>query len=110
MRQSNTAAASAAVTAAPHKSHSVGKLFIYFFLSLWALTTIYPFVWVIQNSFKDGGLIRSDSFSIPTGDKFTLDNYIQAWNEFGIPGAYINSLLISCTVTVAVMLLAGIAA
>lgn len=110
MRQLNTAAAPATATAAPRKSHSAGKIFIYFFLSLWALTTIYPFVWVIQNSFKDGGLIRSDSFSFPTGDKFTLDNYIQAWNEFGIPGAYINSLLISCTVTLAVMLLAGIAA
>lgn len=54
----------------------VGKTLLYVFMSLWALTTIYPFIWVILNSFKPRGLIRSDTFSLPIGDKFTLENYV----------------------------------
>lgn len=87
-----------------------GRAVIYVILSLWALTTIYPFVWVILNSFKLKGLIRSDSFSIPFGSSFTLDNYKTAFDRVDIFGAYKNSLVISCTVTLAVILLAGFAA
>lgn len=47
----------------------------------WALTTIYPFIWVILNSFKPRGLIRSDTFSLPIGDKFTLENYVTAFKR-----------------------------
>lgn len=89
---------------------SPGKAAIYFFLSFWALTTVYPFIWVILNSFRLRGLIRSDSFSIPTGAAFTLDNYRTAFQRVDIPGAYKNSLVISCAVTLAVILLAGLAA
>lgn len=92
------------------RGFSPGKAVIYVVLSLWALTTIYPFVWVIQNSFKLKGLIRSDSFSIPFGGSFTLDNYKTAFDRVDIFGAYKNSLVISCTVTLAVILLAGFAA
>jgi len=87
-----------------------GKLVIYIILSLWALTTIYPFAWVINNSFKVGRLIRSESFSIPIGDKFTLDNYYTAFNRVDIFSAYRNSLIISGTVTAVVVILAGLAA
>ncbi len=87
-----------------------GKVLVYFLLSLWAVTTIYPFIWVILNSFKLKGLIRSDSFSIPMGDSFTLNNYQTAFDRVDIFGAYKNSLVISVTVTVVVVLLAGFAA
>lgn len=89
---------------------SISKVFIYLFLSLWALTTIYPFIWVILNSFRYKGDIRSDSFSIPMGDSFTLDNYRTAFERVDIFGAYRNSLIISATVTIVVLVLAGFAA
>jgi raffinose/stachyose/melibiose transport system permease protein len=44
------------------------------------------------------------------GEKFTLDNYITAFERVDIVGAYVNSLVISGTVTVLVMLFAGFAA
>ena len=53
----------------------------YLVLSLWALTTIYPFIWVILNSFRQKGLIMSDSFSLPLGEAFTWDNYLTAWHR-----------------------------
>ena len=53
----------------------------YLVLCLWALTTIYPFIWVILNSFRQKGLIMSDSFSLPLGEAFTWDNYLTAWQR-----------------------------
>jgi len=92
------------------RKFTLSKILIYFFLSLWAVTTIYPFIWVILNSFKLKGLIRSDSFSIPMGSAFTLQNYRTAFERVDMLGAYKNSLIISVSVTLAVMLLAGFAA
>ena len=82
----------------------------YILLSFWALTTIYPFIWVILNSFRQKGMIMSDSFSIPMGEAFTLDNYMTAWQRSDFKNAYLNSFLISGTVTVCVVIIAGLAA
>ena len=82
----------------------------YLVLSLWALTTIYPFIWVILNSFRQKGLIMSDSFSLPLGEAFTWDNYLTAWHRADFENAYLNSFLISGTVTVFVVVIAGLAA
>ena len=86
------------------------KVFTYLILSLWGITTVYPFIWVILNSFRQKGLIIKDSFSIPFGAAFTLDNYATAFERSDFGNAYLNSILISTTVTVVVVLLAGLAA
>lgn len=85
---------------------------IYLILTCWGLTTLYPFFWVIINSFREKGLIRSDSFSIPWPgrDGFTLDNYLLAFDRADFKNAYANSIIISAAVTLAVILLAGLAA
>ena len=88
----------------------ISKTVTYLVLSLWALTTIYPFIWVILNSFRQKGLIMSDSFSLPLGEAFTLDNYLTAWQRSNFKNAYLNSFLISGTVTVCVVVIAGLAA
>jgi len=85
-------------------------ILIYILLSIWAITTIYPFFWVIVNSFRQKKLIRSDSFSLPMGVSFTFDNYQTAFSRVDILGAYKNSLIISCSVTVIVLILAALAA
>ncbi len=82
----------------------------YGLLSLWAVTTIYPFLWVIANSFKPKGMIRSHSFALPIGKLFTLSNYKTAFERVNITGAYINSIVISVSVTILVVMIAGIAA
>ena len=88
-----------------------GKIVSYIVLIFWAITTVYPFIWVILNSFREKGLIRQDSFSIPLpGRGFTLDNYHTAMERFDFGSAYTNSLLISVTVTLAVIVIAGLAA
>lgn len=82
---------------------------IYVPLIFWAVTTIYPFVWVILNSFKPKGMIRSHSFAFPLGELFTMENYKTALERVDIGRAYINSLVISLSVTVLVVLIAGVA-
>ncbi|MBR5136818.1 MAG: carbohydrate ABC transporter permease [Clostridia bacterium] len=91
------------------KKFSFSKLIIYLILILWGLTTLYPFVWVILNSFRKKGLILSDSFSLPLGEAFTWDNYITATERSDFKNAYLNSFIISGTVTIAVIIIAGLA-
>lgn len=87
------------------------KIGTYIVLIFWSLTTLYPFVWVILNSFRDKGLIRKDSFSIPTATNgFTMANYEKALDRFNFSTAYVNSLIISIVVTIFVVVLAGLAA
>ena len=82
---------------------------IYAVLAAWALTTIYPLFWILMNSFKNKKIIRSDSFSLPVGELFTLDNYKTAFDRVNILGAYRNSIVISLSVAAAVILLSGLA-
>ncbi len=89
---------------------SASKIVTYVVLCLWGVTTVYPFIWVILNSFRKKGLILSDSFSLPVGDAFTWENYITAWERSDFKNAYLNSFIISGMVTVAVVILAGLAA
>lgn len=92
------------------KKISVGSILVYLFLSIWAFTTIYPIIWVIQNSFKAKDKILVDSFSLPVGDLFTTANYRKAFGNLNIFGAYRNSIFISMMVSLLVILLAGMAA
>ena len=91
------------------KKFEVSSVLIYIVLIFWALTTIYPIVWVIQNSFKVKDKILADSFSLPVGDLFTLANYRRAFQNLNIFGAYRNSIFISCMVAAVVIILAGMA-
>lgn len=77
-------------------------------LLFWAFTTTYPFVWVIINSFKASREVITHSFSLP--EEFILDNYINAFSKQNILISYKNSLIISGSVTLLVMLLAAMMA
>lgn len=91
------------------KHMAPGMIVIYAILIFWALTTIYPIFWIIMNSFKAKNEILANSFSLPLGDLFTTSNYKTAFERLNIFSAYRNSILISCTVALVVVLLAGLA-
>lgn len=94
----------------PRKKIKISSIVIYVILSLWAVTTLFPFVWVIMNSFKNNPAIALNSYSLPIGDAFTLDNYVTAFNRVRILNAYKNSLIITCSVTLLVIIIAGLCA
>ena len=78
-----------------NKKFSLSSVIIYILLIIWSLTTIYPIIWVIQNSFKGKDKILGDSFSLPLGEMFTMANYRKAFGSMNILGAYKNSIFIS---------------
>ncbi|MEG2935170.1 MAG: carbohydrate ABC transporter permease, partial [Clostridium sp.] len=89
-------------------SFSFGKFVIYAVLIVWAVTTIFPFIWVIVNSFKPSAELLSSSFSLPK--EFTLVNYQNAFNNLNILKAYGMSFLISGSVTIGVIVLSSMMA
>ncbi|MEG0614763.1 MAG: carbohydrate ABC transporter permease [Oscillospiraceae bacterium] len=93
-----------------HVEFKISTVIIYVILSLWAITTLYPFVWVISNAFKKNSAFSQNSFSLPLGDAFTFENFTNALDRFSIPTAYKNSLIITIAVTIMVILIAGFAA
>ena len=90
------------------KNFKISTLFIYITLSLWAITTIFPFVWIIMNSFKPSREVVNTSFALPIN--FTLQNYTNAFDNLNILIAYKNSLVISGSVTIGVMIFASMMA
>ncbi len=91
-----------------HRPIGVGKVITYIVLTLWAVTTVYPFFWVIVNSFRPKTEILNNSFNIPTDP--TLANYQTAFGKMNVGWAYVNSFVISGTVMLAVLIFGGLAA
>lgn len=89
---------------------SIGQGAVYLILILWSVTTIYPIIWVVQNSFKAKDKILADSFSLPVGELFTMANYRKAFDSLNIVSAYKNSIFISSMVSLLVIFFAGMAA
>lgn len=92
------------------KRFKISSVFVYALLIIWALTTIFPLIWSILNSFKDKKAIYNNSFSLPMGDLFSLDNYKSIFENYNILSAYRNSFIISGAVAIVVILLSGMAA
>lgn len=90
------------------KKFKISTLFIYLILSTWAVTTIFPFVWIINNSFKPSREVLNSSFSLPI--HFTWKNFNKAFDNLNILEAYKNSLFISGSVMLCVMVLASMMA
>ena len=91
------------------KKMSPGLIVVYVILIIWALTTVYPIIWVIQNSFKAKNKILENSFALPMGDLFTTANFRKAFDTTDIFGAYKSSLFISTMVALFVVLLGAYA-
>lgn len=81
-------------------------LVVYIILIFWAALTIFPFVWVVMNSFKPSAEVLRSSFALP--QEFTFMNYENAFGKLNVLNAYKNSFLISGCVTVGVMILSAL--
>lgn len=84
------------------------KVFIFLILALWAMTTIFPLLWVFVNAFKPGREVLSDSFALPAQP--TLVNFWTAFGKLNMAKAFGISMLISGSVVITVLLLGGLAA
>lgn len=85
-----------------------GIIFIYVVLFGWALTTIYSMVWIVNNSFKVSRDVMNSSFKIAF-DPVTV-NYTNAFDRINIGRSYLNSLIMSGSTVLLVLLFGGLAA
>jgi multiple sugar transport system permease protein len=76
-----------------------GKVFAWIALTLLGIVFVYPFVWLVSASFKP----RSEVFDnrlIP--ETFTLDNYIQVWQEAPLALWLLNTIIVTVLAAVTV--------
>ena len=88
------------------KRIKIGMIVVYIILILWAVTTIFPFIWVLLNSVKPSSEVLTSSFALPK--EFTWGNYTNAFSKLNVARAYKNSLIISGCVTIGDMVLASL--
>lgn len=87
---------------------SLGTTLMHVVLIAWALTTIYPLFWIVNNSFKMSRDVMNDSFAIAWSPVMT--NYANAFDRMNIGKSYLNSLIMSFSTVFLVLLFGGLAA
>ncbi|NLK97988.1 MAG: carbohydrate ABC transporter permease [Epulopiscium sp.] len=90
------------------KHFGLGQIGAYILLIFWTFTTIYPLIWILINSFKTTNEIVKNSFNLPSS--FNMTNYMNAFQKMGIGRSYLNSLIISGSTVLLVVLFGGMAA
>ena len=78
-----------------------GRVFAWIALVLLGVVFVYPFVWLVSASFKPRGEVF-DNRLIP--ETFTLDNYVQVWQEAPLALWLLNTVIVTVLAAVTVTL------
>ena len=81
---------------------NVIQAIIYGLAIIWLIITLYPFIFLLQNSFKAGTeFYRISVWALP--EKFSLSNYIRIW-ENHLTSYVVNSVILSGTSLILIVL------
>ena len=83
---------------------------IYFGLSLWALAVLFPFYWMLQNSFKSASEYNSESIPKFFPSEITLENYTQAFTAVPLARSLLNTLVFTLVTTLIMLVVIVLAA
>lgn len=72
------------------------------------VTAFYPLVWMGMNSLRTNQELYSNPWGLPSSLNF--ENYIKVWNISPIPTYFLNSIIVSVTSTILILLLSSMAA
>ncbi|MFH1368017.1 MAG: carbohydrate ABC transporter permease [Elusimicrobiota bacterium] len=87
----------------------LNKTVAYAALTIFGITMLLPFMWMLSSSLKEPSQVFSSSLSlIPNPIVFT--NYIEAWNAIPFGRFYLNSLYIALAVTLGQLVTSSMAA
>jgi putative chitobiose transport system permease protein len=92
------------------RRHILENVFWYVVLSLVAVITVFPFVWVLFTSFKGP---TDPIFSVPPQlipHSPTIENYLRVWRLLPVGRFYLNSIIVTFSVVVINMLFTSAAA
>lgn len=84
------------------------NIFLYTFLIFYSILSIFPFCFTLISSFKTDQDIFFRPFSLP--EQLTLDNYIRAWGTANMGTYFINSLVLSFSVCLILIITCSMAA
>ena len=100
----------AAVSPTRRVRRGLGTAFWYALLTIVAVITVFPFVWMLLTSFKGPhDAIQSIPPQFLPNDP-TLANYQSVWNQLPIPRFFLNSVMVSVALTTLNVLIAALAA
>jgi raffinose/stachyose/melibiose transport system permease protein len=83
-------------------------LIIYFILIIFAIWFIFPLYWAITAALKESGEIFTNPWGLPSNP--TLRNFIDAWILGGFSTAYINSIILTLSTIIVVIVLSAMIA
>lgn len=88
------------------KKNNIFRKILCVFLSLLTVVWVYPIFMILINSLKADKYISTDSvFTLPDAISYTgMDNYITALTSQGFGGAFLNSLIITVSSVVLILL------
>lgn len=72
---------------------TAGRVIVYILLIIAVITSVFPLIWIFISSFKTNSDFILHPFSLPT--RFTLENYIDAWERGNFPTYFVNSLFVA---------------
>lgn len=75
------------------KNLTVSRAFLNVFLMIVALAWLFPLLWALFNSFRHYSYTSQHGYFSFGG--FTLDNFVNAWEQGGFTQSFLNSLIIT---------------
>lgn len=87
-----------------HQKNKIYLVFIYIFLTIAAISVLFPFYWMILSSFKTFADYTSELKPVFIPSNVTIDNYVLAWTSVQL-GSYMVNTLIYAVFTTAIMVL-----
>ena len=80
----------------------------YIFLFFWAICTVFPFLWVVNNALRDNSQILGRPFSPPS--PLIIENFITVLRASRIPLNFFNSFIYSTSATLVTLFISCMAA
>jgi multiple sugar transport system permease protein len=101
----DTPATPATALKARRRPLTVGRVVLYVFVVLTALAWLFPVVWALLNSFRDYAYTSVHGYVSFGG--FTLQNYLNAWEQGDFTRHFLNSLIITVPAVLLTLFLAS---
>lgn len=79
----------------------------YIFLIFWGIGTLFPFLWILNNSLRDNSQILGRPFLLP--NPLVIQNYFTVLGSGRIPLNFLNSLIYSACATLVTLLISCMA-
>ena len=90
------------------KKLKIGKILLYLVLTVVGFLWVYPFLWMVVSSFKTQDEFFANSLSL-FPESFTTENLVRAWNNANFGVYFKNSIIVTVSVVVIVLLTTALA-